>query len=150
MDEESSLSLSALGERLKQARTARGVSQQTLGDAIGVTATVISNYEAARHDMSVSRLYDIAQALSLDLGWVVTGKVGSASLDERLRAIENKLDVLLMGRTEKGKMQGYLGVWGGTATEDETGTFEVIVALTGIGDKDHPSRVILSGRYITI
>jgi transcriptional regulator with XRE-family HTH domain len=53
----------ALGLRIRQRRKVLGISQSSLGDAIGLTFQQIQKYERGFNRVSFSRLVDIAHAL---------------------------------------------------------------------------------------
>lgn len=55
----------ALGERLRAIRRDKGVSQQQLADAIGVTFQQVQKYEKGVNRMAVTRLFQICQALNV-------------------------------------------------------------------------------------
>jgi transcriptional regulator with XRE-family HTH domain len=53
-----------IGERLRNRRTALGLSQESLAWEADVAQATISNYENGRHDIPVSVLISICRALS--------------------------------------------------------------------------------------
>ena len=57
------------GARIKQARHRRGMSQRTLGDAAGVSATTISKYERGLSKPDSSVLVQVAKALDIKPGF---------------------------------------------------------------------------------
>jgi DNA-binding XRE family transcriptional regulator/quercetin dioxygenase-like cupin family protein len=83
-----------LGLRLREARVARGMSVRALGEAVGVSASMISQIETGKSRPSVSTLYAITTALEVsveelfapiveggDTGGVDTGGVDSGGVD---------------------------------------------------------------------
>lgn len=54
-----------VGARIRQARTARGMSLRGLAREIGVSASLISQIETGKSQPSVSTLYAITTALSI-------------------------------------------------------------------------------------
>lgn len=56
-----------VGERLRLRRTLMRMSQEQVADAVGVTFQQIQKYERGSNRISASRLYDIAQALGVDI-----------------------------------------------------------------------------------
>lgn len=56
-----------LGLRLREARVAKGMSLRALGDAVGVSASMISQIETGRSRPSVSTLYAITTALEISI-----------------------------------------------------------------------------------
>lgn len=57
----------AMGDRLREARQARGMSLRTLADRLGVSPSLISQVETGRAKPSVSTLYAIANELGVSL-----------------------------------------------------------------------------------
>ncbi|HEX6868532.1 MAG TPA: XRE family transcriptional regulator [Candidatus Limnocylindrales bacterium] len=56
-----------MGERLREARQARGLSLRTLAERLGVSPSLISQIETGRANPSVSTLYAIAAELDVSL-----------------------------------------------------------------------------------
>ncbi|MFH8564628.1 helix-turn-helix domain-containing protein [Streptomyces sp. NPDC017988] len=54
------------GESVRRARTALGMSQQTLGSAVGLNRTSISNIEQGRQRVALHMLYELASALKVE------------------------------------------------------------------------------------
>lgn len=55
------------GKRLREVRNMRGMSQETLGDALGITFQQIQKYENGSNRMAASRLYEAAKALDVKI-----------------------------------------------------------------------------------
>jgi transcriptional regulator with XRE-family HTH domain len=53
----------ALGTKIRSGRLARGLTQKSLGHAIGVTFHQVQKYETAADRVSASRLWEIARVL---------------------------------------------------------------------------------------
>ena len=56
-----------VGARLRVRRTLLGMSQTTLGEAIGVTFQQMQKYEKGTNRISASRLYDLARVLDVPI-----------------------------------------------------------------------------------
>ena len=56
-----------VGARLRVRRTLLGMSQTTLGDAIGLTFQQMQKYENGKNRISASRLYDLARVLDVPI-----------------------------------------------------------------------------------
>ncbi len=54
-----------VGARLRQRRTLLGISQATLGDAIGVTFQQVQKYERGANRISASRLFNLSRVLDV-------------------------------------------------------------------------------------
>ena len=62
-----------VGQRLRLRRTLLGMSQEKLGDAVGLTFQQIQKYESGANRIAVSRLYEFAKILGVSVGWFVAG-----------------------------------------------------------------------------
>jgi transcriptional regulator with XRE-family HTH domain len=62
-----------VGKRLRLKRTLLGLSQETLGKAIGVTFQQIQKYERGINRMGASRLHDFARALGTSVSYFFEG-----------------------------------------------------------------------------
>jgi transcriptional regulator with XRE-family HTH domain len=62
-----------VGQRLRLARTLRGVSQQKLASLENLTFQQVQKYENGANRISSSRLYHLAQHLRLPLSWFFEG-----------------------------------------------------------------------------
>ncbi|MFP4004258.1 MAG: helix-turn-helix domain-containing protein [Alphaproteobacteria bacterium] len=56
-----------LGQRVRMARIALGISQQALADRLGLTFQQIQKYERGRNRISASRLFEIARVLGIGI-----------------------------------------------------------------------------------
>ena len=58
-----------VGMRVRLRRTLLGLSQEKLGEMLGLTFQQIQKYERGANRIGASRLYDIATVLSVDIGY---------------------------------------------------------------------------------
>ncbi len=58
-----------VGSRLRVRRTLLGMSQTTLGDAIGLTFQQMQKYERGTNRISSSRLYDLSRVLDVPIAY---------------------------------------------------------------------------------
>lgn len=58
-----------VGQRIRQRRTLLGMSQTTLGDAIGLTFQQVQKYERGANRVSSSRLFDLANILDVTVSY---------------------------------------------------------------------------------
>jgi transcriptional regulator with XRE-family HTH domain len=72
-----------VGKRLKFLRTIRGLSQEELGEVIGVTFQQIQKYEKGLNSIKASKLYAIAQHLNVPVEQFF------AAMDEAMSAQDN-------------------------------------------------------------
>lgn len=61
---------SDFGERIKQARKQRGLTQTTLANLLGVTKTMISAYETGIRKPSYENLMDLALFFDVSMDWM--------------------------------------------------------------------------------
>lgn len=82
-----------IGERLKQARQAAGMTMEALGEAVGVTRQAISMVESGdTKDLSIGRVADLAAALQVLPGWLAFGATEPVST--RAMILARQLDGL--------------------------------------------------------
>ena len=62
-----------VGRRVRERRNALGMSQEKLGNVLGVSYQQIQKYEAGTNRVSASRLWDIAKLLEVDLAYFFEG-----------------------------------------------------------------------------
>jgi transcriptional regulator with XRE-family HTH domain len=76
-----------VGKRVRHRRWMVGMTQQQLGDIVGIKFQQIQKYETGMNRISASRLWDIAQALGVSISFFFEG------FDEEERAAEPVADV---------------------------------------------------------
>jgi transcriptional regulator with XRE-family HTH domain len=62
-----------LGERIREARLRRGLTQEALGEAVGVVKVSVSQWESGRTKPSIPNLWRIAAALDVPADDLVLG-----------------------------------------------------------------------------
>ncbi len=62
-----------IGERIRRRRTELGLTQEQLGEALGVSYQQIQKYETAANRVSAARLYELAQACDVDVAYFFEG-----------------------------------------------------------------------------
>ncbi|MCP1336423.1 helix-turn-helix domain-containing protein [Futiania mangrovi] len=62
-----------VGMRLRMRRTLRRISQERLGEELGVTFQQVQKYEKGTNRVSASRLYEIAQILEVPVSYFFDG-----------------------------------------------------------------------------
>ena len=65
-----------VGQRVRQRRWMVGMTQQQLGDIVGIKFQQIQKYETGMNRISASRLWDIAQALDVSISFFFEGFEG--------------------------------------------------------------------------
>ncbi len=67
-----------VGQRVRQRRSFAGMTQQELGDRIGIKFQQIQKYETGTNRISASRIWDIAAALEVPVSFFFEGLDGQA------------------------------------------------------------------------
>ena len=62
-----------VGKRLRESRTACGVTQAELGADLGISAQQVQKYENGSNRISASKLFEIAGRLGTDIDWFFEG-----------------------------------------------------------------------------
>jgi len=101
--------LKMIGNRIREARTAKGMSQLQLADAIQVSPIHISNIEMGKKDFSISILINIAETLQVSTDCILRAdtpeiqRIYAAELEELLRdcSSSEKNAILDMARIMK-------------------------------------------------
>jgi transcriptional regulator with XRE-family HTH domain len=62
-----------IGSRMRMRRVSIGMSQEKLGDMLGLTFQQVQKYEKGTNRISVGRLVDIAKILSVDIHFFFNG-----------------------------------------------------------------------------
>ena len=70
-----------LGDRLKQARKVKDLTQKQLADLIGVKHNSISDWEKNLHSPNVDQIKQLSKALSVDVTWFYS--------DDELKSLSN-------------------------------------------------------------
>lgn len=80
---------SIVGERIRRKRILTGLTQDQLGDALGVSYQQIQKYETGANRVSVGRLYLLAQRLDVSPGWFFEGLDQESTDQESDEAIQS-------------------------------------------------------------
>ena len=62
-----------VGKRIRHRRWMLGMTQQQLGDGVGIKFQQIQKYETGMNRVSASRLWDIAEVLGVSIGFFFEG-----------------------------------------------------------------------------
>lgn len=62
-----------VGNRIRQARTLRGFTQQQLGNKIGIAFQQVQKYERGHNRVSAGRLFEFGKVLGVPPGWFFEG-----------------------------------------------------------------------------
>ena len=68
-----------IGERIRRRRTELGLTQEQLGEVLGVSYQQIQKYETAANRVSAARLYELAQTFDVDVAYFFEGFENTAT-----------------------------------------------------------------------
>ena len=89
-----------VGKRVRHRRWMVGMTQQQLADKVGIKFQQIQKYETGMNRISASRLWDIADALSVSISFFFEGLGAEAQVpDERLGDILADKEALMLVRS---------------------------------------------------
>lgn len=80
-----------VGQRLKAARLAKGVSQEKLGEAVGVTFQQIQKYENGKNRIGTGRLHAMAELLDVPVSYFFEGARSKRGNGSEMEAINEVL-----------------------------------------------------------
>lgn len=84
--------LKGIGERVRQARLAKGMSQNDLCDATGLSISFISNVETGKQSMNIRKLLLISDALNVSTDWLLRNNTSTSiaiSAEELTKELES-------------------------------------------------------------
>lgn len=84
--------LRGIGERVRQARLDRGMSQNDLSEATGLSTSFLSNIEMGKQSMNIRALLSISDALHVSTDWILRNDTPAAlviSADEISKELES-------------------------------------------------------------
>ncbi len=83
-----------VGKRVRHRRWMVGMTQQQLGDIVGIKFQQIQKYETGMNRISASRLWDIAQALNVSISFFFEGFDSEASTSQTPTSTPERGDLL--------------------------------------------------------
>lgn len=63
--------LKEIGERVRKARLAKGMSQAQLAEALNISPPYVSNIETGKHIMKITTLIKLTEALGVSNDWIL-------------------------------------------------------------------------------
>lgn len=66
-----SVQLKEIGDRIRQARMAINMSQQTLAEKLDITPSYVSNMELGKNNFTVDKLIKLTEVLSVSADWLL-------------------------------------------------------------------------------
>ena len=83
-----------VGKRVRHRRWMVGMTQQQLGDIVGIKFQQIQKYETGMNRISASRLWDIAQALGVSISFFFEGFETAEGGSEHTESTPERGDLL--------------------------------------------------------
>jgi transcriptional regulator with XRE-family HTH domain len=82
-----------VGQRVRIARLARGMSQSALAEEVGLTFQQIQKYEKGTNRISASRLFQFAQILGVDIPYFFQGADAESALKPETAPVPADFDL---------------------------------------------------------
>ena len=83
-----------VGQRIRHRRWMLGITQQQLGDAVGIKFQQIQKYETGMNRVSASRLWDISKALDVPISFFFEGLDSEVDIDRAIEGHDMPTDVM--------------------------------------------------------
>jgi transcriptional regulator with XRE-family HTH domain len=100
-----------VGKRVRHRRWMVGMTQQQLGDIVGIKFQQIQKYETGMNRISASRLWDIAQALGVSISFFFEGfEEDAATPDRRDTTAEGQRGDLLADKEALELVRSYYAI----------------------------------------
>lgn len=96
-----------VGQRLRKRRIELGMSQQALGEILGLSFQQVQKYESGANRIAASRLFNICQILEVEVGYFFEGLGDEHSPDELSDDQENRL---MTGREALELLRSYVTI----------------------------------------
>lgn len=106
-----------IGQKIKHARTKKGLTQKQLGEKLGSTQQMIAQYESGKHTPKIDTLNHIAEALDVSLADLLSSNI--------LNLTDSVIDLFSDGNAQ------YLG----TSTPDSSQERYLISQFRELNDK---------------
>jgi transcriptional regulator with XRE-family HTH domain len=83
--------ISSVASRIRETRESRGLTQASLAAQLGVTRSQVTLWETGGRNPSPNSLKELAQALQVDLEWLVKGKGSSRPIRQLKEGLDPEL-----------------------------------------------------------
>lgn len=120
-----------VGARLRLRRTLLGLSQEKLGEAVGITFQQLQKYERGSNRISASRLFNLSQVLDVPVSFFfdeLPAKTGHETFAEDLEPCETGESISMARRETLELVRAYYRIAEGGVRRR---AFELIKALAG-------------------
>lgn len=122
-----------VGTRIKARRTLLGMSQERLGEALGITFQQIQKYERGSNRVSASRLFHIARALDVSVAWLFNeGAEARLAAREEGDAFQDGLEEMLHRSETIDLIRGYYRIQSRAARKS---VYDLVRSLASGDDK---------------
>lgn len=98
-----------VGQRVKLARALAGVTQEKLGEAVGITFQQVQKYEKGVNRIGAGRLQQIADALGTTIDFFFEGGPGQAKTNEQADQSATVMSFLNMSESVR-LMRGFMKI----------------------------------------
>lgn len=92
-----------IGSRIKEARIKLGLTQEQLGNLIGVSKVAICGYEQGTRTPTIRALLKLADILNLDIDFIFGHDVSAVAEDNNLTVKIRREDLKLLSELKKSK-----------------------------------------------
>ncbi len=99
-----------VGKRVRHRRWMIGMSQQQLGQNVGIRFQQIQKYESGMNRISASRLWDIAAAVDVSISFFFEGLDGAEALTADVEAAAGQQGDLLADREALQLVRSYYAI----------------------------------------
>jgi transcriptional regulator with XRE-family HTH domain len=115
-----------VGQKLRLRRTLLGLSQEKLGEAVGITFQQLQKYERGANRISASRLFNLSQVLGVQVGYFFED-LPPPDAANGLAADADEMDAMARRETLE-LVRAYYRITDGGVRKR---TFELVKALAG-------------------
>lgn len=99
-----------IAERIRKARLLSDLSQENIAAELGISPGAYSNIETGKTDITVSRLFEIAEALKINVLELLFDKKQASVFAEKQVSYSKETDDISQLKSELGKIRSELDV----------------------------------------
>lgn len=78
-----------IGQKIKSVRNMRNISSADMANILGVSRQQLQNYESGEADIKIDRLFDIAEALGVDMSFFFAGFSKTSDSYDEFNVVQN-------------------------------------------------------------
>jgi transcriptional regulator with XRE-family HTH domain len=83
--------LMSIGIRIRQARRAAKLTQEKLGEHLGISKQMVSHIERGRHHVTVDHIIIICRACNTSADWLILGRGADTAVPDRILAVARRI-----------------------------------------------------------